>query len=296
MSATLKRHPNVPFRRVGLDEPLHERQIRKGLFLTERGERFALPMDRIADPTTFLDRKLWRRDRHGRVFRPGVKFEPFRTAFQRKGLIWLRDNVNENIPLWYYTAMLGHDLHVSTWGELYGKHWHRGWANPFTGETEAPLDPTFETLFKTHPELEHLRPAFERLGGFTEDLGLLSRGKVTDAFVSNEIDNLVGTNAEYPDYDYHEVGTDNTAENNDHTALQATSGIARATGTPTDSDPIYQNVGTVTADASETWEEHGLFNNTTGATLMDRSLTGGQAVVSSDQVQYTYQLTKNPEA
>ncbi|KKL24278.1 hypothetical protein LCGC14_2416890, partial [marine sediment metagenome] len=54
--------------------------------------------------------------------------------------------------------------------------------------------------------------------------------------------------------------------------------------------------GVITADATETWEEEGLFNNTAGAALMDRSLTGGQAVNSSDQVEYTYELTKNPEA
>jgi len=29
--------------------------------------------------------------------------------------------------------------------------------------------------------------------------------------------------------------------------------------------------------------------------MMDRSVTGGQSVNSSDQVEYTYQLTKNAE-
>jgi hypothetical protein len=177
----------------------------------------------------------------------------------------------------------------------------------------GPLDPAFATLFATHWVAHECdlpacpaslfgsqEQALALLGGqmgFVEDLGFLSAGKVTDAFVSEEIDELVSTTgSEYADFDNHEVGTSSQAESNDDTALIATSGIARAAGTPTDSDPIYQNVGTITADASETWEEHGLFNNTTGVALMDRSLTGGQAVVSSDQVQYTYQLTKNPEA
>lgn len=132
--------------------------------------------------------------------------------------------------------------------------------------------------------------------GFIEDQGWLSGALVTDAFVSEIVDELVSaTSSEFADFDYHEVGTSSTAESNDHTALQATSGIARATGSPTDSDPDYVNVATITADASETWEEHGIFNNVTSVAMMDRNLTGGQAVTSSDQVEYTYTLTVNPE-
>ena len=133
--------------------------------------------------------------------------------------------------------------------------------------------------------------------GFTENCGWVSGGKVTDAFVSEVIDELVSTaGTEFADFDFHEVGTSAQGEDNNDTALIATTGIARATGAPTDSDPIYQNVGTITADATETFEEHGLFNNVSGAALLDRSTTGGQAVTSSDQVEYTHQTTINPEA
>lgn len=262
--------------------------------------------------------------RIGAVERPG------RTGWQAQALAWLRDNVHQDIPARYYQATLGHDLHVSTYADLYARHWHVGWASPFDpgdgSSVVAPLDPSFETFFKTHwlegaaEQGQHWRSC--RLGiecpsraayapaakaqllahmqaqhGFVENLGWLSGAKVTTAFVSEEIDELVSTTGtEYADFDSHEVGTSSTAESNAHTALQATTSIARAAGTPTDADPIYRSVATITADATETWEEHGIFNNTTGAAMMDRNLTGGQAVVSSDQVQYTFELTKNAEA
>lgn len=309
MVQTAKRHPFVKFRKLALSEPQRDVQQKKGLFVTERGEPFAIPVDKLAEPRVFLNRRLWRNDATHGVHRPGVKFQPTHFTFQKKALAWLGKHVHKDIPYWYYLATLGHDLHVSTWGELYGRHWHQGWANPFEPERlEAPLDPTFESLFKTH-WVEHecdlpvcvrdmglTLPLLQSLRGFTENLGLLASAKVTDAFVSEEIDELVSaTGTEYADFDSHEVGTDNTAEDNNDTALGAAA-LARVSGTPTDSDPIYQNVGTITADTTETWEEHGLFNNTTGAALMDRSLTGGQSVENTDQVEYTYQLTKAPES
>ena len=303
MPATLKRTVERAHSRLPLTESLGEAQVARGLYTSQRGVAVPIPVDDLRAPEVFQNRKLWVRDANG-IHRPGANFMPMYAGVnsrQKRILGWLRDHVSERIPHLYYQAVLGHDLHVSTWARLYGQHWHRGWANPFEPEVNhAPLDPMF-----THDCEDDVCPirdnpiplAMMDHWGFVEDLGLLSQGKVTDAFVSEEIDELVSATAsEYADFDSHEVGTDNTAENNNDTALGVTSGIARVAGTPTDSDPIYQSVGTVTADATETWEEHGLFNNTTGAALMDRSLTGGQAVNSSDQVQYTYQLTKNPEA
>ena len=240
-----------------------------------------------------------------------ICFAAPRTLWQGKTLAWLRDNVNQNIPYWYYMATLGHDLHVSTWADLSAKHWHAGWANPFEPDLlEESLDPTYATLFATHwvdhecrlgrlcpRELGITLSMLQGRRGFTENLGVLSLGKVTDIFVSEEIDELVSTTGtEYADFDYHEVGLSTQAENNDDTALINTTSIARATGTPTDLDPVYRSVATVTADTTETWQEHGIFNNTTGAALMDRSLTGGQSVASPDTVQYSYSLTKNPES
>jgi hypothetical protein len=304
------RHPVVPHRAVPLTDGMAATQLQNGWYTTQRGVRYPIPFDHSNRPTVFLHRDLWRQDGQGRVSRPGVRMEAPGSKVQYKALSWLRDHVNQNIPYWYYMATLGHDLHVSTFGNLYARHFHAGWANPFDPDrVAAPLDPTFETFFATHyrdhdcrlgercPKALGITLADMQKVGFVEDLGWLSGGKVTDIFVSEEIDELVSAaGSEYADFDSHEVGTSTQVESNNDTALIATTSIARAAGTPTDADPIYRSVGTITADATESWEEHGLFNNTTGAALMDRSLTGGQSVNSSDQVQYTYELTKNPEA
>jgi len=337
-AAALTRHPRVEHRRVALSEERHELQIQRGLYTVDRGERFAFPLDRLDEPTVYLNRELWRFDRRHGVHRPGVKFRSWRSERQRRVLGWLRDHVHREIPSLYYRALLGHDLHVSTVAELHGEHWHRGWASPFFDELlraglnpfDPAPDPTFETA-PWHPghvarvtlpcerhaarwsrdcracgrlsePIADWRARAARLNagkylGFSEALGLLSGAKVTDAFVSEEIDELVSaTGTEYADFDFHEVGTSAQAEDNNDTALITTSGIARATGTPADEDPAYANDATITADATESWEEHGLFNNATSVALLDRSLTGGQAVNSSDQVTYAYTLTKNPEA
>ena len=285
-----KRQVFVPNRDTELSPDARETQIQKGLYTTQRGERLAIPVDSLKERETFLDRQLWDRDSVNGTYRQGVKFRPREFQFQKKALAWLRDNVNDQIPYWYYMLTLGHDLHVSTYANLFATHWHVGWANPFDPELiEGPLD--------VDNDLSISSGITSSMRGFVENCGWLSGGKVTTAFVSEEIDELVSaTSTEYADFDFHEVGTNNAAEANTQTALSTTSGIARVTGSPTDADPIYRNVGTITADATETWQEHGLFNNSSGAAMMDRSLTGGQSVNSSDQVQYTYELTKNAES
>lgn len=324
MSSTIvpiKRHPVVPLRSLALSEELHDYQVKRGQFVVDRGERFAVPVDSPKRPGQFNGVYLWERDGHGRIFRPGARFTPFIADPADRGLfpadIEALRAVEESNPGFeerLRKAHIGFDAHFSITGDLYGRHFHAGWANPFTGEIESPLDPSFQTLVDTHfvahecrlgkgcpanvwPSAKAAIQALGALRGWTEDLGWLSGGKVTTAFRGEIIDELVSaTSSEFADFDYHEVGTDNTAEANSQTALIATTSIARATGTPTDADPIYRNVATITADATETWEEHGIFNNSSGAAMMDRSLTGGQSVVLSDQVQYTYELTVNAES
>lgn len=308
------RHPHVPTRRLAFGSEDQDLQIKKDLYVVDRGQRYPVPVDKPgrkaglfgARSMVYKGRDMWVCDAKHGTHRKGVKFTPTYFGFQRRALDALK-KIDSRIPYYYYLAVLGHDIHVSARANLYGVHWHSGWADPITQELRGPLDETFDTLYKTHAVAHECDLLFcpgkihvgvlQNLGGFVENLGLLSAGKVTDAFISETIDELVSTTGtEYADFDFHEVGTSNQAEDNNDTALITTSGIARVTGTPTDVDPIYRNVGTITADATETWEEHGLFNNVTGAALMDRSLTSGQSVNSSDQVQYTYELTENPEA
>jgi len=303
MNLSPARHPVVPSRRVPLTEMQAESQRQKGLIHWERGVWLPIPVDSFKTPTTYLNRDMWRQDAQGRVFRPGARMNPPSTQWQGKALAFLRDHVNENIPSWYYRAALGHDLHVSTWANLSAVHWHAGWANPFNPDkSDAPIDPSFHhecDLGSSCPVKNMALPQF----GFLETVGWVSGAKVTKAFVNVEVGALAdaaasGEAAEFNDFNEHEVGTDSTAEANTQTALIASSGIALEAGTQVDDGgdpPTYTTVATITADATETWEEHGVFSTSTD-TLLDRSLTGGQSVNSSDQVQYTYTVTVNPEA
>lgn len=192
-----------------------------------------------------------------------------REPFQRRALAWLRDNINPGIPRAYYRMLLGHDLHLATFAELFAIHYHATEPDPFTGKM-----------------------------GWYENMGMVSPGKVTTAFRDFEALNLVTDSTTYGDYKYHEVGTSATAEANTDTALVTTTAIARVVGTQTNpSASTYQSIATVTADTTETWQEHGLFNASTSVTLMDRSLISPTvAVVASDTVQFTYVLTKTAEA
>jgi hypothetical protein len=193
-------------------------------------------------------------------------------GWRQEILAWMRDHVNHKIPRWYYNFVLGHDLHVSTFAQLHVKHFHAHERDPFTGEM-----------------------------GWLENVGLVSQGKVTSAFINYESLMLVTDSTVIGDFKYHETGTSATAEANTDTALVTTaitgSLAARVAGTQTNpTSPTYQSVATLTATGSATWQEHGLFSAATGVTLMDRSLISPTvAVVSSDTVQFTYTLTKTPE-
>jgi hypothetical protein len=207
---------------------------------------------------------------HFRAERAHLLIENQKRSLWRQSLLaFLRDHVHAEIPRAYYNAVLGHDLHVSVYAELHVKHFHATERDPFTGEW-----------------------------GWWENVGRVSRGKVTTAFRDFEVDQLIAETTAYGDFKFHEVGTSTAAEANSQTALTTTTGIARVTGTQVEAAADqYQSVATVTADTTETWGEHGLFNASTSGTMMDRSLISPTvAVVASDTVQFTYTLTKTAEA
>lgn len=196
--------------------------------------------------------------------------DPMVPTKQAKMLAWLRDHVHPSIPRRYYQAVLGHDLHVGTYARLYVKHFHATEYDPFTGEL-----------------------------GWLEDVGLVSQGKVTIAFRDFEIDQLIAESSAYGDFKFHRPGTSATAEANTDTTLVADTGL-EATGTQVEvSAAVYRSVATVTADVTETWQEHQIRNATgaTGGTMMDRSLVSPTVpVVASDTVTFTYEITKTAEA
>ncbi len=194
-----------------------------------------------------------------------------RSLWRHNALAWFRDHIWEGIPRLYYNLVLGHDLHISTYAELYVRHYHATEPDPFTGEM-----------------------------GWWENVGLVSRGKVTTEFRDFEVDQLQAEDSSYGDFKFHRPGTSAQAESNGDTGLIADAGL-EATGTQTEgaTADIYKSVATVTADATETWQEHSIANLTGvgGGELMDRSLISPTvSVVSSDTVEFTYEITKNAEA
>lgn len=187
---------------------------------------------------------------------------------QQRILGFLRDHVHPGIPRAWYQLVTGHDQHVVMYATLEAIHYHATERDPITGQM-----------------------------GWHEDLGVVSRGKVTTAFRDFLSNQLRTESSEVGDFKFHEVGTSATAEANSQTTLVATSGIARVTGTQAGTAPDYVSVATVTADATETWQEHGIFSQVTGGTMMDRSLISPTvSVVASDTVQFTYTLTMAAEA
>lgn len=304
MTTTFKRHPNVPLSGLALTEERAEEQIKRGLFLMERGEPIPIPVDRLGEPGVYLHRELWRRDRQGRIHRPGVRMTAPTWPLVPKLWRQMHPSVRRLRDMLAY----GHDVHVTAHANLFARHFHARWANPFEPDRfDEPLDPLFEhDCNKAVCDLK-IAKATGRLPmyGFVEDCGWVSGAKLGETWVqavTGALADAAGTGdaAEFNDFNEHEVGTSATADTATNTALIATSGIALVAGTQVDTGDQggasrYTSVATITADATETWQEHGIFS-TTVDTLMDRNLTGGQSVNSSDQVQYTYTADINEEA
>lgn len=136
--------------------------------------------------------------------------------------------------------------------------------------------------------------------GSREDLGVISQKKVTGAFVTDIVNNMVTDTTAFGDYKYHDAGTGNTAEANTQTALVTPYGGSRATGTQvaggTATAPTYTSVGTVSFTSTLAIVEHAVFNASSSGTMLDRSLFSAINVVNGDSIQFTYVLTINAEA
>jgi len=132
-----------------------------------------------------------------------------------------------------------------------------------------------------------------RANGRVEDLGIVSTHKVTDAFVAELVDTLKSSVAAFSTYKYHDSGESTTAEAATDTVLGSPCGEARDTGTQVEGATanIYKSVATHTYAGSFSITEHGLFNDPTAGTLMDRSVFTAINVESSDRIEWTYQLT-----
>lgn len=137
--------------------------------------------------------------------------------------------------------------------------------------------------------------------GSFEDLGIISERKVTGAFVTFIVAQMVTDTTEIGDFKFHGTGIGTTAEANTQTALVDTTGCpARATGDQTAGGtaaaPTYTTVATVAYTSSLAITEHGVFSQATAATMLDRSVFSAINVVSGDSIQFTYVCTWNAEA
>lgn len=136
-------------------------------------------------------------------------------------------------------------------------------------------------------QLQHYRD-----GLLIHDYGIVSSRVVTSAFVNKLVDGMQSSDSEIADFKYHGAGTVNTAEDASDTALGG-SVLARATGSQEEGTAtnIYKTMGTIAFDGSYAIVEWGVFCNTTGATLLDRSIFSAVNVVDGDSIVGTYQLT-----
>lgn len=131
-----------------------------------------------------------------------------------------------------------------------------------------------------------------RKDGTRINYGVVSLRVVTTAFVNFVVDQLQTETSVFGDFKFHDGGIGTTAENAADTAIETTDGESRATGTQTESaSNAYRSVGTISYTSTKAVTEHGLFNDASAGTLMDRSVFSAINVVNGDSIQFTYTLT-----
>ncbi len=128
--------------------------------------------------------------------------------------------------------------------------------------------------------------------GQAVDYGVLGYRVVTTAFVNFLVDQLQTETSVFGDFKYHDGGVGTTAEAIGDTAMETTDGESRTSGTQTESaDNAYRSVGTIAYTSTKAVTEHGLFNDASAGTLMDRTVFAAINVVNGDSIQFTYTLT-----
>jgi hypothetical protein len=125
------------------------------------------------------------------------------------------------------------------------------------------------------------------------DYGVVCRRLVTTAFVNYVVDQLQSESSTFGDFKYHDAGVGTTDPAVGDTGIETTDGESRATGSQTEgaSANIYKSVGTIAYTTSKAVTEHGLFNDASAGTLMDRSEFAAINVVNGDSIEFTYELT-----
>ena len=138
-----------------------------------------------------------------------------------------------------------------------------------------------------------LRAVLIRADGTRINYGVLSRRVVTTAFVNFLAGQFQTDSTLIGDFKYHDSGVGVTAEAVGNTDIETTDGESRVTGSQSTTNAVYTSVGTISYTTTKAITEHGLFNASTGVTLMDRSVFSAVNVVNGDSIQFTYALTVN---
>ena len=137
---------------------------------------------------------------------------------------------------------------------------------------------------------------FDKHGVLKQDLGLVGVREVTAAFVKHLVDGLMTSDVS-PSVDHfhhHAMGDGSTAETDTQTALvNQIDGVSAGSQTHGATSNIYKTIATIVASSAYTAIEHGVFN-TTGDLMVDRTLVASPpTVATSDEVEWTYNLTVN---
>lgn len=132
-----------------------------------------------------------------------------------------------------------------------------------------------------------------RADGTRVRYGLLGCRVVTTAFCNFVVDQLQTETSVFGDFKYHDSGVGTGEELAANTGIETTDGESRATGDQGEgaSANIYKSIGTISYTTTKAITEHGLFNTSDSATLMDRSVFAAVNVVNGDSIQFTYQVT-----
>lgn len=179
------------------------------------------------------------------------------------------------------------------------------WLHPGDEGWDLRKWPEYRLRGSYHPLLDPRDPLLRRL---VEEYGTTSRRVITNSGVDYLIADLAGAagSQDISLFKFHGVGTDATAEAATQSALIAeltteyNPNSTRATGSQTvntgPTPDTYSTQATNTLDSgTPTIQEHGLFTASSAGTMLDRSLTGGQALVGAngDGIQTTYTATVN---
>jgi hypothetical protein len=119
---------------------------------------------------------------------------------------------------------------------------------------------------------------------------------VTTAFVGDIVDVLTGTTGDHDtfiNYKFHDSGTGTATEAAANTALTSACGDSRDAGTQIEGTAanIYKSVATHTYGSTHSITEHGIFNVSSGGTLMDRTVFAAINVDDGEKIEFTFTIT-----